>query len=114
MLHHSNEVDDYAHDCDSIGPNVVEPDPDPSPPVIAPKGLQYNHCYDPFAPFAFNVNVPNKNDSGPDMMMVDFNAISNFLPALWIMKMILNGHNMLVPSAQSRCFQMPHVCLERI
>ena len=27
---HSNAFYDYSHDCDSVGPNVVEPDPDPS------------------------------------------------------------------------------------
>ena len=32
---HPNVVDDYAWDCDSVGQNVVEPDPNPSPPEIA-------------------------------------------------------------------------------
>ena len=48
---HQNVVDDYALDCDSVLPNVVNPDPDPSPPVIASKGGWYNHCYDLFAPY---------------------------------------------------------------
>ena len=32
----------------------------------------------------YNVNVPNKNDSGLDMMMTNFDIIPNFRPALWI------------------------------
>ena len=35
---HPNVVDDYVQDCDSIFPNVVLPDPDPSPPVHASEG----------------------------------------------------------------------------
>ena len=31
---HPNVVDDYAHDCDPVGPNVVEIDSDPLSPVI--------------------------------------------------------------------------------
>ena len=50
---HPNMVDDYVHDCDSIGPNVVEPDPHPSPPAIASKGDWYNHCHHPFAPYQY-------------------------------------------------------------
>ena len=36
-------VDGGNFDCNSFpaGPNVVDPDPDPSPPVIAPEG--YHH-----------------------------------------------------------------------
>ena len=37
---HPNVVDDYACVCDSVGPNVVEPDPDPACPVIASEGDQ--------------------------------------------------------------------------
>ena len=35
---HQNVVDDYAHDCDSVGPNVVKPDSNLSPPVFASEG----------------------------------------------------------------------------
>ena len=38
-----NVVDDYAHDCDSVDLNVVEPDLDPSPPVITSEGYHYNN-----------------------------------------------------------------------
>ena len=48
---HPNIVDDHAHDCDSIGPNVVEPDPNPHPPVIASERDQYNHHKDPFTSY---------------------------------------------------------------
>ena len=50
-LVHPNVVDDYVHDCDSFGPNVVEPDPDPSPPVHASEGDWHNCCYDPIVPY---------------------------------------------------------------
>ena len=53
---HPNIVDDYAHDCDSVGPNVVELDPDPTPPVFAWEGYWYNHCKDPFAPYKCNLH----------------------------------------------------------
>ena len=43
-------VYDYAYDCDSVGPKVVETDPDPSTPVIVSEEDQYNHCKDPFTP----------------------------------------------------------------
>ena len=32
---HSNVAHDYSHNCDPVGPIIVEPNPDPSPPVIA-------------------------------------------------------------------------------
>ena len=84
---HPNVPDDYVHDHASVCPNIVESDPDPDPDP------------DPSPP----VNIPNKNDSGLDMMMVDFDVIPNFHPILWIIQLILNRYNMLAPSAQSRC-----------
>ena len=37
---HPKVVDDYAHDCDSVGPNVVELNPDPSSHCFRGKLLQ--------------------------------------------------------------------------
>ena len=83
---HSNVVDDYVHDCDLIGQNIVEPDPDPSSPISASEGEKHHHCLIPLTHInvAYNVNIPNKNDSDPDMMLVNFDAIPNVLPLLWI------------------------------
>ena len=80
---HPNIVNDYAHDCDSVGPNVVELDPNPTPPDIASEGDWYNHCRDHFVPYQTTYTFNILNNSGPDMMMVDFNAISIFIPA-WL------------------------------
>ena len=48
---HPNVADDYVHDHDSVGPNVVEPDPFPSLPVSASEENQYNNHYDPLAQY---------------------------------------------------------------
>ena len=48
-LDHTNVAVDSTNDCDIVGPTVVEPNPDPLPPVIASKGYHYNHCKDPLA-----------------------------------------------------------------
>ena len=50
-LDHPNVVDDYAYYCDSVGPNFVKPDPDPTPPVIASERDWYQYHKDPFAPY---------------------------------------------------------------
>ena len=44
-------ADHYVHDHDLIGPNIVEPDPDQSSPVIASEENHYNDCYDHLAPY---------------------------------------------------------------
>ena len=48
---HPNVVEDYVHDYDLVSPNEVEPDLDPSPPVTASKGDQYNIHYDTLVPY---------------------------------------------------------------
>ena len=48
---HQNVVNDFVQDCYSVSPNVVEPKPDPSPPVIASEGDDYNHCKDPISSY---------------------------------------------------------------
>ena len=40
---HPNVVDDKC-DCDSVGPNTVEPDPYPSPQAIASMEDHYHYC----------------------------------------------------------------------
>ena len=40
---HPNVIDDDYHNCNSVDPNVVNPDSDPSPQVIASEGDHCNH-----------------------------------------------------------------------
>ena len=46
---HPVAANDYTHDYDLVGPTVVEPNPDLSPPAIASEGDHNNHHKDPFA-----------------------------------------------------------------
>ena len=59
------------HECDLVGPNVVESDPDPSPPVIASEGNHYNHLQILLPHFneTSNILVLKNNDSGQDMII---------------------------------------------
>ena len=47
---HPNVSDDYTHDRDLVGPIIIEPNPDPSSPVIVSEGDHYNHHKDPLVP----------------------------------------------------------------
>ena len=83
---HPNLVDNYAHDCDSVNPNVVEPDPDSSPPVCASELDQYNHCYDPFASHQCCLQCQHSKQEQQWSRHDDgqLHIIPTFLPALWI------------------------------
>ena len=54
----------------------------------------------------YNINIQDNINFGPGMMMVNFDSIQ--------ILQLLNGNNIFFPLVQSKCLQLPHICLERI
>ena len=70
--YHQNVADDYTYDCDLVGP-IVEREI-----ITIIIKILFSH-FDA----TFNILILNNNDSGPDIMMVNFSAIPIFPPTPW-------------------------------
>ena len=113
---HPNVVCDDNHECESVGPNVVKPNPDPSPPVISLEEDHSNHR-ESLAKLQENLHHQQFTRQQQQWSRHDDGKIqcySNVSSIKITVCLILNGNNMLAHLVQSNCLKLPCINIERI